>query len=111
MTAGENMPAGEGTPVEPAAAATGTPRTPALGRGVAQVQQMQIRVDAMPSSLEALARLTPEQRSAIYLNQIRKMMIFFVILAVIGIIAGVILGIVDINTVRNSQQSGVGLGY
>jgi hypothetical protein len=68
-------------------------------------------VDSMPLDRSTIANLSPAERSAIYLNQIRKMMIFFVVLTVIGIVAGVILGIVDINAIHNSQQSAPTLGY
>jgi hypothetical protein len=68
-------------------------------------------LDVMPFERTDLARFTPEQRCAIYLNSIRKMMIFFVVLATVGIVAGVIIGIIDINAVHSAQQSGGTLGY
>lgn len=37
-----------------------------------------------------LAAMSPEERAAIYLNMIRKSMTFFVVLAIVGIILGVI---------------------
>lgn len=67
-------------------------------------------LDSMPFEKSDLAKLTPDQRSALYLNQIRKMMIFFVVLAAVGIIAGIIIGIVDINAVHAAQQTPT-LGY
>jgi hypothetical protein len=101
----------EGTePAQAPVEASAPAQTPAFGRGVAPAQSVQITVDAMPQDKAVLARMSPEQRSAIYLNQIRKMMIFFVVFAVIGIIAGVIIGIVDINEVSKATQPCIGLG-
>lgn len=88
---------------EPPAAASAPAQTPAFGRGVARAPRV-VAVDGMPADRSVLARMAPEQRSAIYLNQIRKMMIFFVVLTAIGIVAGVIIGIVDINAVSQTQQ-------
>jgi hypothetical protein len=69
-------------------------------------------IDSMPFDRASMANLTPDERSAIYLNQIRKMLIFFVVLAVVGLIAGVILAVVDINAVHAAQQTvGVGGGF
>jgi hypothetical protein len=68
------------------------------------------RIDQMPFDRADLAKLTPDQRTAIYANQIRKMLIFFVVLAAVGIIVGIILGIVDINAVHNAQQAVPTLG-
>ena len=84
-------------------------QTPPLGRGVPQVQHTQVSVDSMPVDKAVLARLSAEERIAVYLNSIRKMLIFFTVLAVIGIAAGIIIGIIDIHTVQQSQQC-VGLG-
>ena len=98
-------------PAEVSAQVSAPAQTRAFGRGVPQAQARKAAVDSMPFDRSSIARWTPTERCALYLNQIRKMMIFFVVLAVVGIIAGVILGIVDINTVRNAQQSGTGLGY
>jgi len=75
--------------------------TPAVAAAVPQLQGL----DKMPYERTALAALTPAERAAIYLNQIRKMMVFFVILTVLGIIAGVIIGIIDINAIHNAQQT------
>lgn len=67
--------------------------------------------DEMPDNRSLLWSMTPEQRAAIYLNQIRKMLIFFVVLTVLGIIAGVIIGVVDINALHNAQQTTPTIGY
>lgn len=85
---------------------TPLPTTTAPRAGAAKPQ-----IDVMPFERTDLARLTPEQRSAIYLNQIRKMLIFLVILAVVGIVAGVIVGIIDINAVHSAQQGGTTVTY
>lgn len=87
------------TPAQPPAPA------PASGRGVAPAQH--VSVDAMPSA-EVFARMTPEQRSAIYLNQIRKMLIFFTVLTVIGLVAGVIVGIAGIQAIHHATCTGFG---
>ena len=89
-------------PAAPAAA------TPAFGRSVPQ--EPKADVDAMPYERAVLAAMTPEQRTAIYVNQIRKILIFFAVLAVVGIITGVILAIVDINAVHQANQ-GITPGY
>jgi hypothetical protein len=62
-------------------------------------------VDTMPFEREHLARLTPEERSAIYLNSIRKSMIFFVVVAVVGIVAAVIMGILVIGAIHSGQTA------
>jgi len=90
------------------AASPVTAATPALGRGV--TAPAKVTVDAMPFDAAALAQLTPEQRCAIYLNQIRKMLIFFVVLAAVGLVAGIIIGIVDINAVHQANQ-GISPGF
>lgn len=48
------------------------------------------RVDQLPSDPAVLAAMSPEERTAIYLNMIRKMMTFFVVLALVLIVLGVI---------------------
>lgn len=48
------------------------------------------QVDQLPSDPAVLAAMSPEERAAIYLNMIRKSMTFFVLLAIAGIILGVI---------------------
>ncbi|MBR7832796.1 hypothetical protein KDL01_05960 [Actinospica durhamensis] len=48
-------------------------------------EQRKPGIDEFPSDRSQLANLTPEERSAIYLNSIRKSMAFFVFLAVVGI--------------------------
>ena len=76
-------------------------QTPALGRGVPTPAK--VAVDAMPFDRTALAQMSPEQRSAIYLNQIRKMLIFFTVLAVIGVVGGVVIGIAGIAAIHHAQ--------
>jgi len=49
----------------------------------------QPRIDEFPSDRSQLANLTPAERSAIYLNSIRKSMAFFVFLALVGIVLSV----------------------
>lgn len=63
------------------------------------------RIDRMPFDRADLANLTPDQRTAIYTNQIRKMMVFFVVLAGAAVLAAVILGILDISAVHSLQQT------
>jgi hypothetical protein len=55
-----------------------------------QQQTPQPIVDQMPSDPAALAAMSPEERSAIYLNMIRKAMSFFVILAIVGVVLGIV---------------------
>jgi len=69
------------------------PIEPVRAQGAASISGPQ--VDSMPADRAVLASLTPEQRAAIYLNQIRKMLIFFVVLAAVGIIAGLIIWIAN----------------
>jgi hypothetical protein len=63
------------------------------------------KVDAMPYDRRKLAELTPEERSAIYLNSIRKMMVFFVVLVVVGIVVGVIMALVGIGAIHGLQTT------
>ena len=62
-------------------------------------------IDTMPFEREHLARLTPEERSAIYLNSIRKSMMFFVILAVVGIVAAVVMALMVIGAIHSGQPA------
>lgn len=93
------------TPNEPPAAAAGS--------AVATVVRGQKRsFDEMPYDRSRLALLTPDERCAVYLNSIRKMMIFFTVLTILGLAAGIVIGLVGINAVHSVQQvSGGGLGY
>lgn len=69
----------------------------------------EVSVDAMPEDNAVLARMTPEERSAVYLNSIRRMLVFFTVLTVIGLIAGVIVGIIGIQAIQHAQTC-TGLG-
>jgi hypothetical protein len=62
-------------------------------------------IDQFPENRDQIVFKSTDERIAIYLNSIRKMLIFFVVLAAVGIIVGIILGIVDINAVHNAQQA------
>lgn len=55
--------------------------------------QSRASVDAMPADAATLAALSPQERAAIYLNSIRKMMIFFTVLAVVSLGVGAGFGI------------------
>ena len=91
------------TPAQEPAKSAAPVQTPPFGQGVARAPQIQVAVDSMPSAVAVLAAKPPEERIAIYLNSIRKMLIFFTVLVVIGIVAGVILAIVDIQAVHSAQ--------
>lgn len=86
-----------------------TAATPAFGRGVAQAPK--VTVDAMPFNRSTLAGMSPEERAAIYLNQIRKMMIFFTVLAALGILAGIIVGIIGIDAIHQADQGVLTPGF
>lgn len=60
------------------------------------VPQMRASVDAMPADAATLAGLSPQERAAIYLNSIRKMMIFFTVLGVLALGVGAVFGIIAI---------------
>lgn len=92
----------------PSAPEQPAPMTPDRARAIANASRP--RIDAYPTD-SILARMTTDERAAVYLASIRRMMIFFVVLAVIGIITGVIIGIIDINAVHQAQQTGVGVGF
>lgn len=62
-------------------------------------------VDEMPYDRSALSQLTADERCAVYLNSIRKMLVFFTVLVLLGIIAGVVIGIIDINTLHSVNPS------
>jgi hypothetical protein len=47
-------------------------------------------IDEFPSDRRQLASMTPEERAAIYLNSIRRAMSFFVLLAIAGVVLGII---------------------
>jgi hypothetical protein len=80
-------------------------QTPPFGRGAtsAPAQPQKAAVDTMPFDRSAVALMTPEQRSALYLNQIRKMLIFFTVLTVVGLVTGIIVGIVGIQAIEHAQ--------
>jgi hypothetical protein len=73
----------------------------APNQGVAQATP--VVVDRMPEDPAVLAQMTPEERAAVYLNSIRKMLVFFTVLTVIGLIAGVIVGIIGIQAIQHAQ--------
>ena len=66
-------------------------------------------VDKFPRDRQVLARLSPEERAAIYLNSIRKMFILLLVVVAIGIIAAAILAVITIETI-NSVRQGSGVG-
>jgi hypothetical protein len=47
-------------------------------------------IDEFPSDRSHLAAMSPEERAAIYLNSIRRAMSFFVLLAIAGVVLGII---------------------
>ena len=53
-------------------------------------------IDTLPLSQEQLAAMTPEERSAVYLNSIRKTLLFLAALAAVGIVVGIVLALVEI---------------
>jgi hypothetical protein len=63
--------------------------------------QARASVDAMPADAATLASLSPQERTAIYVNSIRKMMIFFTVLGVLALGVGVVFGIVAIQHLTN----------
>ena len=57
---------------------------------VSQQQTPKPRIDEFPSDRSQLAAMSPEERAAVYLNSIRRAMSFFVLLAIAGIVLGII---------------------
>jgi hypothetical protein len=55
-----------------------------------QQQTPKIAIDEFPADRSTLAAMSPEERSAIYLNSIRKAMSFFVLLALAGVVLGIV---------------------
>lgn len=76
------------------------------------------RIDRMPMRAPAARRafgaLPPEERAAIYLNSMRRMMLFFTVVTVVMFVAGVVLAVVDLailGSIHSAQQpSSGGLG-
>ena len=65
------------------------------------------RVDRFPKHLEewkAFAALPADERAAIYLRSIRVMMLFFTVLAVIGIVSTIILLLIGISAAHDSTS-------
>jgi hypothetical protein len=55
--------------------------------------------------------LSAEERAAAYLNSIRRMMVWFVALSVVGIVAAVVVGVMAIAAIHGLHQpTGYGLG-
>lgn len=52
----------------------------------------------------AFAALAAEERSAAYLNSIRKMLIFFVVITVLGLISGAVFGYMEYNAINTLKQ-------
>lgn len=68
----------------------------------------QPKLDRFPRDSRILARLSPEERAAIYLNSIRKMFMLLLVVVAIGIVAAVILAVITIETINSVRQgSGV----
>jgi len=70
-------------------------------------------VDKFPKDLAqwaAFAVLPAEARSAVYLRSIRAMLLFFTVLTILGIIAGVILTLVGIHAVDQATTTTNPLG-
>ena len=67
-------------------------------------KQNRYTIDRFPEDRGQIVYKGAEERIAIYLNSIRKMLAFFVVLAVIAVLAAIILGIMDINAVHALQQ-------
>lgn len=65
-----------------------------------------VPVDAFPRDPRVLARLSPEERAAIYLNSIRKMFRLLLVVIAIGVVAAAIFAVVTIETI-NSVGRGV----
>ena len=58
-----------------------------------------VLVDAFPRDPRVLARLSPEERAAIYLNSIRKMFRIMLVVIAIGIVAAAVFAVVTIETI------------
>lgn len=57
-----------------------------------------------PAEWKAFAALPAVDRSAVYLRSIRAMMLFFTVLTVIGIVAGIVLALVGINAASDTTS-------
>ena len=69
----------------------------------------QPNLDTLPRDSRILARLSPEERAAIYLNSIRKMFILLLVVVAVGIVAAAIFAVITIETI-NSVRQGSGVG-
>jgi hypothetical protein len=71
------------------------------------------KIDKFPKNLAqwaAFAALPVEARSAVYLRSIRAMLLFFTVLTILGLIAGVILALVGIHVIDQSNTTTNPLG-
>ena len=72
------------------------------------------RVDRRPRTAQewtAFAALPAEARNAVYLRSIRAMLRFFTVLTILGIVAGVVLAILGIHAIDQSNTPApTGLG-
>lgn len=61
------------------------------------------RVPKDPEEWRAFAKLPAADRSAAYLRSIRAMMLFFTVLTVLGLIAGVVLALIGIHAINQAN--------
>lgn len=66
-----------------------------------------VPVDAFPRDPRVLARLSPEERAAIYLNSIRKMFRLLIVVIAVGIVAAAIFAIITLTTINSLRNTGV----
>jgi hypothetical protein len=70
---------------------------------------MRSKIDRMPvpdgQVLRAFSELPAEERAVVYLNSMRRMMVFFVWVTVIALVGALVLGIIDVITLSSIHQS------
>jgi hypothetical protein len=84
------------------------PATPALsGPGAPSAPGLDVIPTSGWSAAEkaAFAAQRAEERAAAYLNSIRKMMLVFLIVFALGIIAAVVVGILEMNAINSLKPS------
>ena len=57
------------------------------------------------TTAQLLARRSTEERIAIYLYSIRKMMLFFTVITVVGLVLSVVLALVGIHAIVDANQA------
>lgn len=62
-------------------------------------------VPMLPEQVQQFSIASPEERAAVYLKSMRRMMIFFTVATVIALVGALVLGIIDVITLNSIHQS------